>query len=505
MSADSGSGVSEGTLPGAPPPELPPSPLAPPTRPLWIGGQPRRTEREDPVRSPETSEVVALVSVADHQLREQATVAALEAFAVLRAWPRHRRRTLCQATADGIAARRMELAEMIQREAAKPIRLAEGEVSRAELVFRLAAEEATRATAGESMAADVSPATEAFTLNIERFARGPVLGISPFNFPLNLAAHKIAPALACGCSIVLKAPPQAPSAALLLAQICSEAGAPPGAVSVLHAPVEVAEALVADDRFTLVSFTGSARVGWQIKARAGKKPVLLELGGNAGAVVHQDADLDWAVERSVQGAFAYAGQICISLQRLLVHRPVFDRVAALLEERTASISRLPFWGQSLLPECVGSHLIDDGAAGRVLSWVDEARERGARSLAGAAGEGSLVQPTLLCDVDHQVRVWREEVFGPVLVVEPYEDFDAALGTLNDSPYGLQASVFTRDIGRIQRAFRTLEVGGLVANDFPLVRVDSMPYGGVKESGLGREGLRDAIWAMTEPRVLLIRS
>jgi glyceraldehyde-3-phosphate dehydrogenase (NADP+) len=473
-----------------------------------VAGQAVRTEREDAIRSPESGEVVALVSVADHAVREAATRAAEEGFAALSAWPRHRRRALCQAVADGLAARRVELAEVIQREAAKPIKLAEGEVLRAELVFRLAAEEATRATTGENLAADISPATESFSLSTERFAKGPVLGISPFNFPLNLAAHKVAPALAAGCSIVLKAPPQAPTAALLLGQICSEAGAPPGAISVLHAPVDVAEALVADDRFTLVSFTGSARVGWQIKARAGKKAVLLELGGNAGAIIHDDADLEWAAERSVQGAFAYAGQICISLQRLLVHRPVFDRVAALLEGRTARITEPPFWGRSAAPECVGSHLIDAGAAGRVVSWIDEARDKGGRLVTGgtaAASGSSLVAPTLLCDVDHQSRVWREEVFGPVLVLEPYDEFEGALRTLNDSPYGLQAAVFTRDIGRIQRAFRALQVGGVVVNDFPLVRVDSMPYGGVKDSGLGREGLREAIFAMTEPRVLLIRS
>ncbi|HEV8323196.1 MAG TPA: aldehyde dehydrogenase family protein [Myxococcota bacterium] len=435
---------------------------------------------------------------------EDALAAAATAAPVLRAQARLDRRRLLAAVARGIEERGRELAETIVAEAGKPARFAFAEVERAVSTFALAADESLR-LGGEVVPLDVAEPGRAFDeAVVVRFPAGPVAAITPFNFPLNLVAHKLAPALAAGCPVVLKPAPQTPVTALRLAEIILAAGAPPGALGVVPCGPAVAEALVRDARIRVLSFTGSAAVGWHLKDVAGHKRTLLELGGNAACIVHEDADLDWAAARCALGGFAYAGQVCIAVQRILVHAPVYDAFAARL---CAEVDRLPI-GDPRQPDTVMGPMIDEAAAVRVEAWVAEALAGGARALRGgpaaAPRRGALLPPIVLEGAPPDARVTAEEVFGPVVVLERYGALDEALAAVNRSRYGLQAAVFTHDVRHIQRAFRTLEVGAVVANDYPTFRVDNFPYGGVKDSGLGREGVRYAMEEMTEPRVLIVR-
>jgi glyceraldehyde-3-phosphate dehydrogenase (NADP+) len=452
----------------------------------------------DEVTSPYDGSVVGRVPLATASQREAAVAAAVEAFEETRALSRARRAQICRGVADGLAKRSRELAETIARESGKPVQYALAEVSRAVQTFTLAAEEAKR-LGGELVPVDIEPRGEGYTSLYSRFPVGPVLAISPFNFPLNLVAHKLAPAIASGCPLVLKPPQQAPITSLKLAEICYEAGLPPKALSVLHCTPEIAEPMVRDDRFELLSFTGSAALGWRLKAIAGKKRVVLELGGNAAAIVHSDADLEWAVERCVLGGFAYAGQVCIKVQRVLIHRPVYDELVAKLVQRTESLKM----GDPLDEDTVVGPLIEPRHAERVTAWIDEAVRGGARVLCGGRRDGNLIRPTILAATTPEMKVEREEIFGPVLSVRPYDDFKAAVRIVNDSPYGLQAGVFTHDIRHVHYAFQNLEVGGVIVNDYPTLRFDVHPYGGVKDSGQGREGVRYAIEEMTEIRALVI--
>lgn len=443
-------------------------------------------------------EVVGEMALASAEDLERAIEAAEDAFTVTRgmsAWERDR---MLRGTADGIAARRKELVERMIAESGKPRRFADGEVTRAISTFTLAAEEAKR-FGGEVPPVDITEASEGYFALSSRFPRGPVAGISPFNFPLNLIAHKVAPALATGSTIVVKPPMQAPLTSLLLAEILAAAGVPHGAVNFLHMVPEVAERLATDERFTLLTFTGSAKVGWMLKEKSGRKPVLLELGGNAGMIVHADADLAWARERAAIGAFAHAGQVCIKVQRLLVHSAVADGWIPAFVDRVDDLRM----GDPRDPETVVGPLIDDGQADRVEAWIGEALDSGAELLTGGRREGRFIRPTVLTGVDVDLKVWGEEVFGPVVVVERYRDFEEAVARIDDSRYGIHAGVFTHDIRRIDHAFRNLTVGGLIVNDYPMFRVDNFPYGGVKHSGLGREGVRYAMEAMTEPRMLIL--
>jgi acyl-CoA reductase-like NAD-dependent aldehyde dehydrogenase len=328
---------------------------------------------------------------------------------------------------------------------------------------------------------------------------GPIAGITPFKVPLNLVAHKVAPAIAAGCTIILKPAPQTPLSSLLLAEAVEQAGLPDGAFNVLPLSNEDAGLLVTDDRIKLISFTGSAPVGWEIKRRAGKKKVVLELGGNAGVIVHGDADLAWAAERCATGGFAYAGQTCISVQRILVERPAFAKFRDLLLE---GVSKLRV-GDPMDESTDLGPLIRESDAIRATQWVQEAVQDGATLLCGGKRHGSILDPTVLTGTRPDMKVNCQEIFAPVVTLESYDNFAQALQQINDSPYGLQAGLFTRDAGRIFQAFEELEVGGLVAGDVPSFRIDHMPYGGVKDSGLGREGLRYAIEDMTEPRLLVM--
>ncbi len=468
--------------------------------PLLLAGDFREGSGTEDVLDPWSGEVVASVAQADEAIARQAVESAQRGFEVMRALPTWRRAEILRAIAKGIGEAEDELAGLIREEVGKPIDFARGEVARAVETFTLAAEEVRR-WGGEVMPVDIQARAEGYVCSWTRFPRGPILAIAPFNFPLNLVAHKLAPAFAVGSAVVLKPPPQGPSAALRLGQIALDAGLPPEALSVLPAPVSVARDLVTDDRFQMVSFTGSAAVGWEIKERAGKKRVALELGGNAALVVHSDADLEWAAARTAMGAFAYAGQVCISAQRILVHEDVAEPFTELLLARVGELGV----GDPSEPGVAIGPLIDPGAADRVETWVDEAVAGGARCLTPRRREGSVIWPLLLTDVESSARVSCDEVFGPVALIDTFREFDEALARTNDSVYGLQAGVFTRDIALAHRAYRALDVGGVVINDYPMLRVDNHPYGGVKDSGFGREGVRFAMEEMSEPRVLLMKT
>jgi glyceraldehyde-3-phosphate dehydrogenase (NADP+) len=427
---------------------------------------------------------------------ERALALAVAARPALAAQPRGERRQLLTRMAQGLAEQLEPLARTMALEAGKPIALARGEVKRAIETFTQAAAEAVSAR-GEVVGVDLDASTRGATCVVERAPAGVVVGISPFNFPLNLAAHKVAPALAVGAPLLLKPPPQAPSAALVLGELAARAGALPGALSVLPCPNALAEVLATDGRVRVLSFTGSGKAGWHLRAKAAAR-VLLELGGAAGAIVCEDADVEPAAAALAASAFAYAGQVCISVQRIVVHRAVERAFTQALLAHTARLAV----GDPLEDECRVGPVIDDGAATRITSWVDEAVAAGARVLCGHTREGRLLQPTVVAGVSHAAKLWREEVFGPVVVLEAYDDFEQALASVNDSPWGLQAAIFTHDLRRVRRAYEALEVGGLVVNDSPSFRSDGMPYGGLKGSGLGREGVRYAMEELTEPRALI---
>jgi acyl-CoA reductase-like NAD-dependent aldehyde dehydrogenase len=429
---------------------------------------------------------------------EEAVQAAVRAFETTRHLPAYERGRILRDISTGIRARREELGRMISLEAGKPIRDALVEVDRAVLTFRLGAEEAERMV-GEVIPLDLMPASRDRVGITRRFPIGPVAGISPFNFPLNLAAHKLAPAIAAGNSIVLKPPSKDPLTMLTVAEIVDAAGVPEGAVSILPMTRELGDRMVEDERFKLLTFTGSPSVGWRMKERAGKKRVVLELGGNAGVIVDRTADLDWAVKRILVGAYTYAGQVCISVQRMFVHDEVWD---PFMERLRAGAQALKV-GDPLDPTTDVGPMVDANAASRTQRWVDEAVALGGRILLGGKADGQFFPPTILTDVPAHAQVCSNEAFAPLVVAFRFSDFDDAIRQVNDSFFGLQTGVFTNDLGRAWRAFHELQVGGVIVNDVPTYRIDHMPYGGVKDSGLGREGLRWAIEDMTEIRIMVL--
>ncbi|MEO6060220.1 MAG: aldehyde dehydrogenase family protein [Candidatus Limnocylindria bacterium] len=464
--------------------------------PIYVAGEFVRAGTPLDVRNPATGELVASTWQAGPDELERATQAAVSAFALTRRLASYERRDALAHVADRIVADADELAELLTRESGKPIRDARGEVGRAALTFRTAAEETLRIN-GEWMPLDWTAANRGRSGIVRRFPIGPVAAISPFNFPLNLAAHKVAPAIAAGCSIVLKPPSKDPLVMLRIAQYLHETNLPAGAVSILPMDRPTGDRMVADDRFKLLSFTGSPSVGWKMKAEAGKKKVVLELGGNAGAIVDETADLDWAVARLVTGAFAYSGQVCISVQRIYVVASIY----AEFERRFVEKVRAVKMGDPLDPATDVGPMVDAKAVARTHEWVQEALQRGARALVGGDPDGLFYPPTVLVDVPKDARVCGEEVFAPVVNLFEVADFAAAVAEINDSQFGLQCGVFTNDLERTLLAHDELEVGGVIVNDVPTWRTDSMPYGGVKDSGIGREGLRWSIEDMTEPRLL----
>jgi len=429
---------------------------------------------------------------------EEAVVAAVAAFAVTRTLPAYERGRILREISAGIRARREELGRLISLEAGKPIRDALVEVDRASLTFRLGAEEAERMT-GELIPLDLLPSSKDRIGITRRFPIGPIAAISPFNFPLNLAAHKLAPAIASGNPIVLKPPSKDPLTMLTVAEIIEAAGAPAGSVSILPMTRELGDRMVADPRFKLLTFTGSPSVGWRMKDRAGKKKVVLELGGNAGVIVDKSADLDWAVKRCLIGGFAYAGQVCISVQRAFVHEDVWDDFL----ERFVAGARGLTLGDPLDPATDIGPMVDANAAGRTQRWVEEAVAMGGTILTGGTADGTFFPPTILTGVPVSAQVCSNEAFAPLVVAFPFRTLDEAIAGVNDSMFGLQTGVFTNDLAGAWRAFGELEVGGVIINDIPTYRIDHMPYGGVKDSGLGREGLRWAMDDMTEIRIMVL--
>jgi acyl-CoA reductase-like NAD-dependent aldehyde dehydrogenase len=450
------------------------------------------------VRAPYDGGVIGRVVQARREHAEAAIVAAVKAFGTTRRLPAFERQRVLRRVAQSISERRDEFSRTLAQEAGKPIKLARIEVDRAVFIFNVAAEEATRIY-GEYLPLDWQESTAGRWGMVKRFPIGPIAGITPFNFPLNLVSHKVAPAIAAGCSMVLKPAPQTPLCALLLAECVQQAGWPDGGLNVLPLSNEDAGLLVTDERIKLISFTGSVPVGWDIKRRAGKKKVALELGGNAGAIVHSDADLSYAAERCVTGSFGYAGQTCISVQRVLVEHSVYGKFVDLFVEGAKQLRT----GDPMEESTDVGPLIRESDAIRVTHWIEEAVRAGARLLCGGGRKGSIVEPTVLTGTKPEMKVNCQEIFGPVVTVEPYQNFDEALRRINNSNYGLQAGVFSRDAKLLFQAFDELEVGGVVAGDIPSFRIDQMPYGGVKDSGLGREGLRYAIEEMTEPKLLVM--
>lgn len=451
------------------------------------------------VRSPFTGETVGLTHRPPPARVEEAVRAAAAAFAKTRRMPTHERTALLARIAAAIRETANELAAGIALEAGKPMRYARGEVARAAQTFDEAAAECSRLY-GEVIPLDVSPAAEGRLGFVRHVPAGPVLAITPFNFPLNLVAHKVAPALAAGCPVVLKPASATPLTALRLARIVTEAGAPPGALAVLPIGGKEAGVLAERGEIRTVSFTGSAAVGWELGRRASRKKVTLELGGNAAAIVHGDwEDIERAVSRIVMGAFAFSGQVCISVQRVYVHRRVADRFREKLFACVAALRA----GDPLDEETDIGPMIDDAEAARVAGWLEEAVAGGAVVAAGGGRRGAFHEPTVVEEVRPGMKIVDEEVFGPVLCLADYDGIDEALAAAGRSRFGLQAGVFARDIGVVMRAWEELEVGGVIAGDVPTFRVDRMPYGGVRDSGRGREGLRWAIRGMCEPRLLVI--
>ncbi|MCA9589991.1 MAG: aldehyde dehydrogenase family protein [Myxococcales bacterium] len=456
------------------------------------------------VKDPWTGVRVAPVVLATKALALQAAEASAKAFATTRRLPSFMRRRILKDVTRRIVQARADLAELIVRESGKPKTLALFEVDRAIVTFGLAAEEAVR-IGGEVIPLDVTEATQAYRGHWTRVPRGPVLGITPFNFPLNLVAHKVAPALAAGCPVVLKPAPQTPLTALKLAEIVRASGAPPDILQVVPCTNDVAAALVASEHFTTLSFTGSAKVGFELKAKAGKKHVTLELGGNAACIVHDDAPVPLPQLAAIvcASAFNYAGQVCIKTQRLFLQRRVAERFLGELVPRACAY--VP--GDPHRDETAIGPMIDEAAARRVESWVERAVAGGASALVTGKRDGNRM-PAIVLRLEGDgagLEVVEEEIFGPVLVVHVYDKWSDALRQVNRTRYGLQCGVFTDSMSRIQEAFDTLDVGALVVNDVPSARVDAMPYGGRKDSGVGREGVRYAIEEMTERKLMLVRT
>lgn len=453
------------------------------------------------VHSPWDQGLVGRVTVATRADARQAVHHAVASMRRTRALPRWKRREILEDVAASLIDQHERFAQLILAEAGKPIRLARAEVDRAILTFKTAAEEAAR-LGGESIPLDLTEGNEGRWGLVQRFPIGPVLAVTPFNFPLNLVAHKVAPAMAAGCPVLLKPAPQTPFTALALGEVILKAGWPEEALAVLSlSNADTAWLAEKEDRIKLLSFTGSAPVGWQLKSRSGRKRVLLELGGNAALVVHSDwkENLAEAAVRAAHAAFDYSGQSCISLQRIFVERPVFQTFLWKFVECAGTLVA----GDPANDASDLGPLIRPAEADRIQSWIKEAVEAGARLVAGGERRDNVLTPAILSGTRTGMKLRDEEIFGPAVSIEPYDDFEEALAEVNHSRFGLQAGLLTRDSGRILTAYRELEVGALIVGDMPTWRLDPMPYGGVKDSGLGREGLRSAMEEMTEPRMLVM--
>jgi acyl-CoA reductase-like NAD-dependent aldehyde dehydrogenase len=476
-------------------------PMLEPSYPYYLGNKPVAANKDLEVTDKYSGEVVTRVAMAGSDAIDHAIAKAAGAEDAMQRMRGHERQAVLAHCVKRFVERREELALALCIEAGKPIRDARGEVTRLIDTFRIAAEESVRIV-GEVLPMDISARAAGYRGMWKRVPVGACSFITPFNFPLNLVAHKVAPALACGCPFVLKPASLTPIGALIIGQVLAETDLPEGAFSILPCHREGAELFSVDERLKLLSFTGSPDVGWALKAKAGKKHVVLELGGNAAVIVDEDADLDDAVQRIVIGAFYQSGQSCISVQRVLIHEAVYEEV----REKLLAATRALIAGDPRDEATFVGPMISVKEASRLQGWVDAALAAGARLLCGGKTErGVMMQPTLLENVSQAQPVYAEEAFGPVALLSRFERFEDALREVNASRYGLQAGVFTRDLYKAMQAWDELEVGGVVIGDAPSFRVDHMPYGGVKDSGLGREGVRFAIEHMTEPRLLVIRT
>jgi acyl-CoA reductase-like NAD-dependent aldehyde dehydrogenase len=460
----------------------------------------RQRERETAViRAPHDGSEVGVVALAGPEEVRAALDANVAVAPACRAMPSYARAASLRKIAEGLEAARAEFARTLALEAGKPIAQAKTEIDRASFVFRDAAEEATRMQ-GEVLPADVVPAGTGRIAITRRFPLSPIAAITPFNFPVLLAAHKIAPAMACGATITLKPPPQDPLTTLRLAELVRTSGYPEGGVNVVPCHVEVAQILIEDPRVRLVTFTGSATAGWAIRAKAGTKRVALELGGNAAVIVEPDADLTWAAARCAIGGFTYAGQSCISTQRIYVQERVYETFLDLLVDKVKQLKA----GNVLDEQTDVGPMISAEAVERIERWIAEALTGGAQVALGGKRSGVFLQPTVLTHTRPDMKVHCEEVFAPLVTVTPYKSLDDAIDWANASPYGLQAGVFTTNVHTMFRLHAELDVGAVNGNDIPGFRIDRLPYGGAKASGLGREGVRYAIEEMTEPRVLTLK-
>ncbi|MCA8943738.1 MAG: aldehyde dehydrogenase family protein, partial [Planctomycetes bacterium] len=447
-----------------------------------------------------TGELATCVALADEPALDAAIEAAAGAAEALARWPVHRRAAVLEHCVRRFQERADELAHVLCVEAGKPIKDSRGEVTRLIDTFKVAAGESTRIT-GEVLPLEISARAEGYRGMWKRVPIGPCSFITPFNFPLNLVAHKVAPTIAAGCPFVLKPASMTPIGALVIGEILAETDLPAGSFSILPCRRDGADLLTTDDRLKLLSFTGSPDVGWKLKANAGKKKVVLELGGNAAVVIDADADVHDAVERVIVGAFYQSGQSCIGVQRILVHASLYDAFRDALVARTKELKL----GDPKRDDTFLGPMISTKEAERLHGWIRSAIDAGARVLCGGNRDGTMLEATLLENVPKHEKLVCAEAFGPVASLSKFDDFDAALAEVNDSVFGLQAGVFTRDLYKAQRAWDRLQVGGVVIGDVPSWRVDHMPYGGVKNSGLGREGIRFAIEDMTEIRMLVVRN
>ncbi len=467
--------------------------------PYYLANRPQMPNTDLEVFDKCSGEVATRVALADEPAIDRAIEQARKAAAAMREMPSHQRQQVLQHCVDRFSKRAEELAMALCIEAGKPINDSRGEVTRLIETFKIAAEESVRIY-GEYSPMDRSPRTTGYTSLSKRVPIGPCAFISPFNFPLNLAAHKVAPALAVGCPFILKPASLTPVGALIIGETLAETDLPPGAFSILPCSREAAGLFVEDERLKLLSFTGSPAVGWALKQRAGKKKVILELGGNAACIVDQDADLDDAVARIIFGAFYQSGQSCVGVQRILIHQNVYDA----FKEKLVPAAQALKMGNPKEEDTFIGPLIAEKEALRLETWTNRALERGATLLCGGKREGALLEATLLENVPKDEPICTREAFGPVAVLSSFGKFDDALTEVNDSAYGLQTGIFTRDIYKAYRAWDTLEVGGVIIGDVPSWRADQMPYGGVKDSGLGREGIRYAMQDMTEIRLMVLR-
>ncbi|MBN2669724.1 MAG: aldehyde dehydrogenase family protein [Bacteroidales bacterium] len=465
--------------------------------PLYVAGEFIEGDIQLEVINPFNNQLVANTYLAEKKHLEKAIIAGKSVEKEMQLLPSYKKYQILQHIAKLIQENHIKMSELLAAESGKPLKYAKGEIDRAIQTFIVASEEAKRIPT-DYFSLDWTAAGEGKEALVKYFPVGLVAGIAPFNFPLNLAVHKIAPAIAAGNPIILKPARSTPLSTLFLAQLVDQTALPKGALSVLPMDRESGNQLVTDMRFKKLSFTGSPEVGWEMKRNAGSKKITLELGGNAGVIVSEHADIDLAIKKSVAGGYAYSGQVCIHVQRIYVQETVFDRFIEKFKSLTAELKA----GDPLDESTDISSMIDESNALRVENWVNEAVMSGAKVLFGGKRNGTYFEPTIMTDTTKEMKVCALEIFGPVVSIEKFKTFEEAVALINDSDYGLQAGVFSNNIKEINYAFQHLEVGGVVSNDVPTFRVDHMPYGGVKNSGFGREGVKYAILEMMEPKLLV---